>query len=212
MRSLPAVAASTLALLLAGGTLRADEVRTLAESVPIDGVRSLEIDLPVGELLLEGSERSDVGVTMSVRCERERCRERTENIELVSERKGDLLKVKVKGLTRGTATGIEVKLLVEAPGNLPTEVDLLAGEVRVRGMTADLEIDLGVGDVEVEMARAVVKRVDLDAGVGNATLRTDLGEIVGSGVVGSSLEWSQADGTTSIQIDTGVGEIAVELR
>jgi hypothetical protein len=188
------------------------DLRTQSESVPAEGVTALEIDLPVGQLLLEGGDGNAVDATMSVRCDRERCRDQADQIRLATERKGGLLKLKVEGLSRGTATGFEVKLRITTPRSLAAEIDLGVGEVRVRGLAADLEIDLGVGDVEVEMARADVKSVHLDAGVGEARLSTDLGEIRGSGVVGSALKWSQGTGTAAIEIDTGVGEIFVALR
>jgi hypothetical protein len=188
------------------------DLRTQSESVPAEGVTALEIDLPVGQLLLEGGDGNAVDATMSVRCDRARCRDLADQIRLVSERKDGLLELKVEGLTRGTATGFEVKLRITAPRSLATEIGLGVGEVRVRGLAADLEIDLGVGDVEVEMARADVKSVHLDSGVGEARLSTDLGEIRGSGVVGSALKWSQGTGTAAIEIDTGVGEIFVALR
>ena len=202
------------ALLVSTPALAADEVRNLAESVPVDGARGLEIDLPVGQLLLEGADGDAVEVTMSVRCEeeKERCRERAEKIRLVTDRRDDLVVLKVEGLTRGTAAGVDVKLLVTAPRTLRAEMDLAVGKVAVRDMAADLEIDLGVGDVEVRMARTDVKRVELDAGVGETTLRTDLGEIEGSGIVGSGLTWSQGQGSASVEIDTGVGQIVVDLR
>ena len=186
--------------------------RSQSARLPVEGATLLEIDRPVGQLLLDGGDGTDVDATMSVRCTKDRCRDQVDKVALATERVDGRLKIKVEGLTRATASGFEVKLLVDAPGSLATEIDLAVGEVRVRGMTSNLEIDTGVGDIEVEMPRAAVKQVTLDAGVGEARLRTDLGEIQGSGMVGSGLKWSQGTGTAVVEIDTGVGQISVDLR
>lgn len=202
-----------LLLLLAAPSLADDSgLRTQSERMPLDGAATLEIDLPVGQLLLEGGDGPDVEATMTVRCTKARCQDRVDDVQLATIRVGDRLKLKVEGLTRASANGFDVKLLVDVPRTLATEIDLAVGEVRVRNLAANLEIDTGVGDVEVQMDRAVVKSVDLDAGVGEAHLRTDLGDIRGSGMVGSGLKWSQGTGTAVVEIDTGVGEISVDLR
>lgn len=201
-------------LLVSSSAWASTEVRSHSESFPGEGVDSLEIDLPVGQILIEGTDSDTVETTMSVSCERDtpRCRSRAEKIGLKQERRDGKMVLGLEGAARRAPAGVRVKLRVRIPRSLELEIGLGVGDVHVRDTTGDVEIDVGVGDVELEMDRRYARKVELDTGVGKAVLHTDLGELVGSGIVGSGLEWSQETGDSEIEIDTGIGEIGVRLR
>jgi len=62
------------------------------------------------------------------------------------------------------------------------------------------------------MPEARVASVRLDAGVGDATLRTSRGEQEGSGFIGHKVAWKEGPGKAAVKVDCGVGDAEVVLR
>jgi hypothetical protein len=85
------------------------------------------------------------------------------------------------------------------------------GEFEARGLTADLELDLGVGEVRIHGRERSVKRVALEVGVGEALLRLGDRRIEGKGFIGRELDWNHGTGAAALKVDCGVGEVDVRL-
>ena len=74
----------------------------------------------------------------------------------------------------------------------------------------ELEVELGVGDVNVEAPEDSVGRVDLNVGVGDARLRG--GEVLDndSVFISKSIR-KKGNGAHDIEVDLGVGDADVRL-
>ena len=74
--------------------------------------------------------------------------------------------------------------------------------------TANVEIDLGVGEVEIELASDNYHEIELESGVGGADLDGFRGADRERNMVNESIEW-RGTGEYEIEVDVGVGDIDV---
>lgn len=203
------------ALLLSTLPLSADQtVRTLNERYAAGDVKSLYLDVPVGEVVVQGGNANQVTVEVELECDKDktRCAELAKEVRLVGVRKGDRLQVEVDEWPKGNSRGLEAHVKVSMPRGLALQTDLGVGELRISGVERDVNADVGVGEVSVTMAESAVRSVNLDSGVGETTLRTAEKKFQGSGMVGKELKWNKGTGSANVRVDCGVGEIGVSLQ
>jgi hypothetical protein len=189
-------------------------IRTLDLKLSAAGVDSLGLDVPVGETHIEGSDGSEVRLEVEVRCGqpvKARCTEAAQHLELASTRKGDRLAVEIKGWPKSDNDNLSVAVHVRMPRGLDLDAEMGVGEFESRGLTADLSLDLGVGEVRIQGSEESVQRVDLEVGVGEAQLRLGDRKIEGKGFIGRELDWRHGKGNAALKVECGVGEIDVRL-
>ena len=82
------------------------------------------------------------------------------------------------------------------------------------GLDSDILADLGVGELTIRTAAALVRSVGLDAGVGEAKLLGAGTFVEGrrSMLVGSEVFWDEGGGDSRVRADVGVGEVTVYLE
>jgi hypothetical protein len=216
MRRIAMLAGLALALLPSGPGVAADEpVRTLRQEVSLEGATATQVKLPVGDLAVTGTSRGDVSIVVEVRCsrsDRARCKDHADGIAVESRRDGDWLVLVVEGFPRLGGGGLSADVRVEVPARLRFQADLGVGDVKLAALENDVEVDVGVGDVAADLSAARVRAVELDTGVGDAVLAVDGGRVTGAGLVAKGLDWSQGKGTALVNVNTGVGDISIDLR
>lgn len=200
----------------ASATTSEDSVRRIDRSIDAADLRDLSIDMPVGKVVLTGTDGDRVDVEVTIECDEHgwgsaSCPDRAEDIELVTEKHGSRLEVDLEGYSTWSSRHMEVTLHIDAPARLASVVDLGIGEVDVERMADHLSVDLGIGEVNVRMAESDVASVDLDAGVGEASLRGNLGRRESSGLFVKELTWNDGSGRARVRVDVGIGEIDVRL-
>lgn len=207
-----------LAAIACAPLAHADDAKTMRNldlTLSTAGVAQLDLDVPIGETSVEGSEAGNVRVEVEVRCDRpveSRCAEAAKEVELVSARKGERLEVEVKGWPKSKNQGLSVAVRVVMPHDLDLDAEMGVGEFEARGLTADLDVDLGVGEVRIHGRERSVKRVALEVGVGEAMLRLGDRRIEGKGFIGRELDWAHGTGAAALKVDCGVGEVDVRLE
>ena len=218
LRSAAPAAAFLLSLLAAAPALAgssSEAVASSARTLSAAGVSILSVDAPVGELTFTGEARSDVEVRLTVRCARPvkaACRDAARRIAIGSATRDETLSVEIDGWPKKRDDGLHLELEVELPRDLALTADLGVGEVAVSGVDGDLALDLGVGEVSVRAAESAVRRVSVEVGVGEASLRVGGRLVEGKGFLGSDLDWRQGTGGASLKVDCGVGEVDVRLE
>jgi hypothetical protein len=208
-----------LAVVLACGALcrpaAADDDRRLEESYSARGVHTLRLDVPVGEVHLEGTGDDEVAVKAEIRCtdDGRRCREALRQVRLDTATAGGELKIGLENWPKTGGPGaLELEMRVRLPRALALAAKLGVGEFHAAALAGDLTISVGVGEIEVTRPEAGVKRVKADVGVGGATLSVGRREIEGSGFLGRTIDWKGDGGTATIAVDCGVGEVTVVLE
>jgi hypothetical protein len=199
------------------GAALADDVEAghLTGTFAAADARELRLSIPVGTVEVVAGDRSDVRVDLSVRCGEgslERGRRAAARLRLRPSRHEGRLTVAVEGYRKLLPDGIALEGVIEVPRTLPLQVRMDVGELRVRGAEQALDLGLGVGEVDVSMARDRVREVDVHLGVGEATLRdgerilADLASVFGNG-----LRWRDGRGPVPVAVRLGVGEANLRL-
>ncbi|HEX4952313.1 MAG TPA: hypothetical protein VF017_02805 [Thermoanaerobaculia bacterium] len=207
---------SLLSLLLvsAGSVSAAEPNRTLDTDVSLGSATSIEVKVPVGDLTVTGTGGERIKARLEIFCDADAgasCLEAAKKLAVNTRNRGSELLVQVEGYPRISHRGLSANLKVEVPRGVRFEADGGVGDVRISGMNGDVEVGQGVGDVFIQVDKGKVHRVELDTGVGEAVLVIDGGRIEGSGLVSKGLEWTGGKGAALIEVDTGVGDITVEL-
>ena len=212
-------AAALLALLLPAAPALAgsssEAVARSARTLSAAGISTLSVDAPVGEFTFTGEARSDVEVRLTVRCERPvkiPCRDAARRIAIASATRDETLVVEIDQWPKKRNDGLHLELDVALPRDLALTADLGVGEVEVSGVDGGLTLDLGVGEVTVHAAESAVRRVSLEVGVGEASLRVGNRLVEGKGFLGKDLDWSLGTGRSAVKVDCGVGEVSVRLE
>jgi hypothetical protein len=194
-------------------------VRDETAAFPIEGARTLRIDVPVGEVHVEvgGGDRVEARLTLECDEDSRRCRERAAKLRLASDRSADDLSLRISGYQRERNHGIhhpDVTLRLTVPAAISLEVDMGVGELDVEGVEGDVEVDLGVGEVRVALPESAVRSVSLDVGVGEANLSPRPADTQRHGFLflGNEVDWKDGSGPSRVAVNVGVGEASVRLR
>jgi hypothetical protein len=204
-----------IAALLAGASVpaRAGDLGTLEAKWPAQDIEELRVHFPVGELIFEAGETPEVRAELSVRCRHggNSCVERSKRLRLVTHVAGKTRYLDLEGMPKFGSHGLEATLHILVPKTLAVDAEMGVGDLRVEGITGDLRLELGVGEVTVLAKQAGVKSVNLTVGIGDATLSHGGSSQAVSGLLGRKVRWSDGAGAARVSVELGVGDIAVRL-
>ena len=183
-----AIALLALALAL---PLMADDKRS--EHFSFDGgpIDLLDIEHPVGDLEIIDSPGNTIEIKMIVHCDDWlNCDSKMDDIELSTRISSDTLVIEVEGYPR-FGGDISVDLEIRAPRRMSITAEHGVGETTIRGIEGDIEIEAGVGEIEIESNAAAFMSAEIEAGVGDADLRVS-GEKVRkkSTFIGGEARWN----------------------
>lgn len=127
------------------------------------------------------------------------------NVELESDVRGRRLRLEQ------TAKGTNTNWTVQMPAVARTSIKMGVGSIDAEFAGTELELDLGVGEVDVALPERSTGDIDISVGVGEASLRgaTDVDRehaFVSQEVSG------RGAGTLDVHIDVGVGDVTLTLE
>ncbi|HEV8629468.1 MAG TPA: hypothetical protein VGV61_04055 [Thermoanaerobaculia bacterium] len=193
-------------------------LRDETATFPLEAVRRLKIDVPVGEVHVEVGAADRIETRLTLRCEKRawRCRDRAARLALAPTRGDDDLSLKVRGYDHGEHHGFhhpDLELRIRVPANLAIAINMGVGELDVAGTSGDLSIDLGVGEARLQLPESAFHSVTVDVGVGEANLSPRSAEVEKHGFLflGNEVRWREGSGRANVTIDVGVGEANVRL-
>jgi hypothetical protein len=100
---------------------------------------------------------------------------------------------------------------IELPVVATTNIHMGVGQVEGLFGATELRVDLGVGEVDVELPAASAGDIDISVGVGDANLRGARDEEQNSKFISQDIR-GRGDGDKEINVDVGVGEARVTLN
>jgi hypothetical protein len=214
------LALSLAAALAAAASLAAADktpVRNETTSFPLEGTRSVSLDLPVGSVRVAPGAADQVGTRLEVRCAANStsCQQRARDLHLLPGRTSDGLALKVDGWDH-SSRGIhqpQVVLDVTVPAAATLRVQIGVGEIDLRGLEGDVSAEVGVGEARVEIPEGAVHGVSVEVGVGEATLvpRPEESKKTGFLFLGNQVSWNDGTGHSHVSVEVGVGDATVKL-
>lgn len=184
----------------------ADDSITLKETHRVPANSNLHFDVPVGEVFLETHSGDDVKVKVVVSAKDNDWfgDEDLSDAEMQIEVDGDDVYFSVNKKENPQ----DWKILLPESANI--DLDVGVGAIDIEGVEQTLKVDLGVGEVTVEMAGNDYRRIDLDSGVGGVQVKGLEDAEVETAIVSESLDW-RGSGEYKLDIDVGVGGIEVNF-
>ena len=210
--------AAALLWVAPAGAAGADEiVRSFRQQIPVGSADQVYLEFPVGEVTVEAWDNPQVNLDVKVACNqaksKSRCMEAAKGLRLIYNTSGDRLHVEMKNWPKlAGSKGLHVIARINVPRDLPLRAELGVGELTVQGTEGDLKVDLGVGEVNVTLPKDAIRSVDLDTGVGEASLVAGGRRYESAGLVARELNWNKGTGHAEVEVDCGVGEIDVILK
>jgi len=211
--------------LLSTVTAAVQAKRTLSGEFSVDSGQRLRIEAERGDYRIETWDGDSIATDVVVTCYEGKlpCAGLLAEVTLGSRSSGNdvLLDVSVGSVKQKKKKAKQVSrqlawnTVVRVPGPTSVRVDLRVGDVTVRGLAGDLEIDLGVGSVDIELRQQLVSRVALKSDMGSSELE-GLGidgeiEYRGDKGFGDALEWAGGTGNAKVHVEVGVGSISTRL-
>lgn len=195
---------------------REDGRETLRREFPVQSGQEVRLDLGWGELHVEPGDGDKVEVVVRAACHHRRrdCEDRIRDIDIEGDLRRDALALELTGLSKWHGNGVELDVTLRMPRGHALDVDMGAGEVHVEDLESDVHVDLGAGEIRVRMPEEAVRKVRLDAGVGDANLRLSHGRIESSRhhLVGGDVRWDEGRGRAAVDCHVGAGEVTLRLE
>lgn len=210
-------------------------VRTISEDFGRSGIQTVVFELNVGKVEISGADTDTIRAEVEVRCprgrDREKCKDRAEDVTLSSRERGGKLYLEVTGTSLWRSRDADVSVRLTLPEDMPTDLDFGTGELTIENLSGDITlkmsigkatltnvsgnvtVDMGIGEVSVSMPQDAVGEVTLDNGIGETELRHRDGRNAMEGILGGiDVHWDNGTGPHVVKIDLNVGEIRVRLR
>jgi hypothetical protein len=195
----------------------AEPFRVIEQPIPIGAAHKTKLTLEIGELAVLGEDIDHIVVRTLIFCEKakrdlSRCDSDARDLSLAVVTDGDRLSVDVKGVTTAVSRRIRVRQEVRVPAQLPIEVVVRSGDVRVDGMRGDVKVNVKEGSANLHLPSGDVHEVKLEAGgqielvVGGQTIRGN------KSLLGNKLSWETTTGTSRVRADVSIGSLWVTLN
>jgi hypothetical protein len=186
----------------------AEEQVTRAHQFDASEFNSLRIDYRVGTLTLEESLNNMVEVELIIKDkEGKRWFTRSpdlQNMDLNSRNRSEQLRLEF------TEKNVTTDWVVRVPALQSLHINAGVGVIQGGLPAAVVDIDLGVGTIELAARRASTGAVDLNSGVGETVIRGISSNERRSALV-SSESSAHGDGTYALNANVGVGEVSIQL-
>jgi len=188
-------------------------VRHFVKQFPAGGLERILVDVPVGEVTIEGSSSAQVELEVNLECDNRggTCEDLAKRVRVVFLHEGGDLTLRVKEWPKSRNKGLEAHVRVLMPRRLPLRADLGVGRLSISGLESDVSADLGVGQLNITLPAAAVGSVSADTGIGEAGLVAAGRRYKSAGLVAREIRWNKGTGKARVEADCGVGEIDVRL-
>ena len=210
----PALLLLLLAVLCAVPAM-ASTYRTLEAEATLAADGEVQLEIPVAELTVEGTDGDRVELELEIDCRSDACRRKAERIRIDQRGDGDRAHFEIDGYPSNMGSKPDLTLRVRMPRDRHLSLELGVGEVEISGIDGNLEIEVGVGDVDLDLDESAVRSVDLAVGVGDAEL--DLPSRYSSNesgflFLGQERSWDDGPGRANVDLEVGVGDATVTVR
>jgi hypothetical protein len=201
--------------MVAANAQAADTERSFDFERAATGVARIVLEVGVGDVEVIADESGRITAHVVVSASKgwsgsARARRELEALQIESELKGDALHLRMSEREDDDYHFGEDWTLHLPPG-IALEIEQGVGGLRVLDLAADIDIELGVGDVRVEGEHSAFGHIEGQCGVGDVSLRSPMERTEGNGFIAHTLS-ADGPGKSSIDIQVGVGDVDIRLR
>jgi DUF4097 and DUF4098 domain-containing protein YvlB len=207
MKKIMAVLMATIIMILGIQANAADRV-IRNHSFDLEDIDEIEIKNSVGSIDLRVVEGNEMRIEVEIEGEDRAFFRRqvdVDDIDVEARTRGDKLILSIDD-----DDDIQAHWYIEMPTVSDIEIDMGVGEIEAEVDGSNLEIDLGVGDVEVYAMLATTGEIEISVGVGDTSIR-GVQPIENSRAIVASESEARGEGDAFINVEVGVGDISVEL-
>ena len=176
----------------------------------------LSLEFPSGDITIDPSSDSQLHASARFFCNAgsAQCPKNAAKAAIVHEQSGDHSVIRFKPSLAYSTRHAAVIYRVAVPDVARMKIDFDAGDFKVDSPTACVSVSAGAGDLLIDVPMRDVRRVSLDANIGDANLRTPAGyaDDQRTLLVGSEIEWSDGPGSCDLDAKLQAGAINVRLN
>jgi hypothetical protein len=206
MRVLPVLALIVTSFTLSN-TAAAASSKRIQQRIDAEDLVHVDFEISIAQMDIEVYDGDVLELDLVIEADRDWWifgRKDIDNVELEVDRNGEQLKLRLDD------NDIQQEWVVRLPAHLAVSMDLGVGEVEFTDFANDLNLELGVGSMQLNVADNVdFESIHLNAGVGDTSVRGfDNGSDNERSFVGAD-SWYHGDGEFVVEVEVGVGDARV---
>jgi len=206
MRVLPVLALIVTSFTLSN-TAAAVSSKRMQQRIDAEDLVHVDFEISIAQMDIEVYDGDVLELDLVIEADRDWWifgRKDIDNVELEVNRNGEQLKLRLDD------NDIQQEWVVRLPAHLAVSMDLGIGEVEFTDFGNDLNLELGVGSMQLNVADNVdFESIHLNAGVGDTSVRGfDNGSDNERSFVGAD-SWYHGDGEFAVEVEVGVGDARV---
>lgn len=199
---------SALVLSLAATTAMAEDVKVLEKIIDIKSFNKLIIEVPVGEINVKVAKGSDISLVVELEPDEDWLGRSSDlsDAEISVRDDGSTLKLKVD---LEDDDDVQQSWTVTMPAAMAVSLNLGVGSVEIDDLASDINVDLGVGEIDIGVDTSLFDSIKLDAGVGDTSIKGGKGRYERDQVLVTSSSQLHGSGKKALEANVGVGDIEV---
>ena len=200
--------AVSLASLLFASSAYADDRVVREYSFDLKDINEVEFQGSVGSMEFIQSEGTELKIVLVIEGNDEglfRGNKDVDDVELESRVRNDRLVLEMEEEDTNTEWTIEMPVVAI------TSIHMGVGEIEGVFGATELSVELGVGEVDVELPAASAGNIEVSVGVGDASLRGATEEEHDSKFISQDIR-GKGEGDKEINVEIGVGDASVTLN
>jgi len=193
-----------LSFALGGQSLDAATSKTITREFATDDLKTLELDVTTAEVDIEVYDGDNVQVEVTLEAHRRFFGLRAGSV--------DDIELEVRQSPDKLFLGLDQKNLDQhwvllVPGQLAMIVHVNIGDVDIQKVKNNLDMEVGVGSIQVDVIEAVFRDIHVATGVGDATIQGMQNRADHKRSVVSASATYRGEGTHHVDIQLGVGDV-----
>lgn len=177
-------------------------------SFDVTKIHELEIHASVGSIDIIPGSGTELKLVLEIEGDQHGWFKRDKDVsevELSSRMRGDRL------ILDQSENNTNTQWTIELPAIARTDIHMGVGSIKAGFAATQLQIELGVGEIDIDYPKAAAGYIELSVGVGEATLRGTEDVTTTKAFVSHAVN-GYGDGAQDIDIHLGVGDVDVRLR
>ena len=199
---------SALVMTLSATQVMAEDVKVLEKVIDAKNFSKLVLEVPVGEINVKTSKGSDISLVVELQPDEDWLGRSSDlsDAQISVRDTGSTLKLKVD---LEDDDDVEQTWTVTMPAEMAASFNLGVGSVEIDDLVSDINVDVGVGEVDISVNTSLYDSIKLDAGVGDTSIKGGKGRYQRDQVLVTSSSQLQGEGKKELEANVGVGDIEV---